>query len=236
MVSKPKTYTPEKKKSGKRSKTQIAIVAFGVLFAFFMVASYASPAMSAFKTVQSGDSVLIDYTICDDAGVPILTTNQQVQTDGLAKNHYVFLASQMTLVAGGNYSVEDSIYPVQAVIPGVVQGNFGLLPWEMTDIKDGILGMHQGASKKIPINSESSSLVVGATESDRLGLNFSQVNVGDSFVEQMTISPNATVYTDPSSAISYYRIGKVTAKNNENLTLNFTYATADVTVQSITSA
>lgn len=235
MVSKPKTHTPEKKNSGKRSRTQIAMVVFGVLFAFFMVASYAIPAMSAFKSVRSGDSVLIDYTIYDDAGIPILTTNQQVQTDEAAQNRAVFLTSQMTLVAGDASSEEASIYPVSAVIPGVVQGDFGLLPWEMTDIKTGVLGMHQGESKNIPINSESSSLVVNADDSAMLGLNFTTANVGDRFIEQMTIAPNATVFTDPNSSISYYRIGKVTAKNNENLTLDFTYATADVTVQSITS-
>lgn len=236
MVSKPKTRTPEEKDSGKRSKAQIAMLVFGVLFAFLMVASYAVPAMSAFKSVQPGDSVLVDCTIRDDAGIPVLTTSQQVQSNEYAKKRAVFLTSPMSLVGGAKSSEGTFIHPVPAVIPGVTQGDFGLLPWEMDDLTAGILGMHEMDTKKIPINTESSTITVGADESDRLGLNFTEVNVGDRFVRQMTITKNATVFTDPESSISYLRIGKVTQKTSENLTLDFTYATADVTVRSITSA
>jgi hypothetical protein len=236
MVSKPKTRTPEEKDSGKRTKTQIAMLVFGVLFAFFMVASYAVPAMSAFKSVQPGDSVLVDCTIRDDAGIPVLTTSQQLQADEYAKNRPVFWTPSMSLIGGATSSDDTFIHPVQASIYNSVQGDFGLLPWEMTALTDGILGMREMETKKIPLNTEVSAITVGADESDRLGLNFSEVNVGDRFIRQMTITQNATVFTDPSTSISYYRIGKVTQKNSENLTVDFTYGTADVTVTSITSA
>jgi hypothetical protein len=236
MVSKPKTRTPEEKVSGKRSKTQIAMLVFGVLFAFLMVASYAVPAMSAFKSVKTGDSIQIDCTIRDDAGIPVLTTSQQVQADEYAKKRAVFLTSPLSLVGGAKSSEDTFIHPVPAVIPGITQGDFGLLPWEMDAINEGILGMREMETKKIPINTESSTITVGADESDRLGLNFTEVGVGDRFIRQMTITKNATVFTDPASSISYLRIGKVTQKTSENLTLDFTYATADVTVRSITSA
>jgi len=234
MVAKPQKRTPETKNSGKKTKTQIAMLVFGVLFAVAMVASYLSPAMSAFKSVQSGDSVTIDYTIRDAAGVPVITTSQNVLVDTYNSGEVSFLTSQMTLVAGANAS--SRVTPVPIYLLDGTTAEFALLEADVSDLTTGILGMHERESKTIPLTLSDLPEEIDATGANQMGINFTEAQIGDRFTIAMTITEDPTIFTDPANEISYVRVGTITGKTNDTLSVNFGYSTAEVTVTSITQA
>ncbi|MDK2974764.1 MAG: hypothetical protein PWP08_1135 [Methanofollis sp.] len=234
MVAKPQKRTPETKKSGKKTKTQIAMLVFGVLFAVAMVASYLTPAMSAFKSVQPGDSVTFDYTVRDAAGVPVLTTSQTALVDTYNSGQVGFLTSQMTLVAGENAS--SRVTPVAIYLPDGTTAEFALLESEVNDLTTGILGMHEREVKTIPLTLSDLPEEIDATGADQMGINFTEAQVGDRFTIAMTITDDPTIFTDPTNQIPYIRVGMITGKTNDTLSVNFGYSTADVTVSKITQA
>ncbi|QYZ78717.1 hypothetical protein E2N92_04380 [Methanofollis formosanus] len=231
MVAKPAKRSPKKKDSEERNWTQIGMVVFGVLFAFLMVASYGIPAMSAFRSVDPGDSALVEYTILDNDGKPVITTSQKVLEKTIKQGDLAFLTTPFSLTGGANAS--SYVEAVPAFV-GEMQGEFALLSPEIEALNNGIVGMHERETKRISIKDLPIIQTFDAESTEKLGMNFSTIRVGDRFPIQMTIADEPTVFTDPNSSISYLRLGTVTEKNNENMTVNFDYADAEVTVLQIT--
>ncbi|QSZ66753.1 hypothetical protein RJ40_04215 [Methanofollis aquaemaris] len=231
MVAKSAKRSPKKKDSKERNWTQIGMVIFGVLFAFLMVASYGIPAMSAFRSVDPGDSVLVEYTILDNDGKPVITTSQKVMENTLKQGDLAFLTNPLSLTGGANASSYVEGVPVAL---GEGQGKFALLSPEMEAMNDGVVGMHERKTKRVSISDLPIIQTFDAESTGKLGMNFSRIQVGDRFPIQMTIADEPTIFTDPNSSISYLRLGTVTEKNNDNMTVNFDYAYADVTVMQIT--
>lgn len=234
MVAKPQKNTPDTKKSGKKTKTQLIMLAFGVLFAIAMVGSYLTPMMGVFKSVKAGDSVTIDYTIRDAAGIPVITTSQTILSDTYSSGQIAFLTSQMTMTAGANATASVTAAPIY-LLDGT-SGEFAVLQSEMDDLTAGVIGMRESESKTIPFTVSDIPEEIDAESADKMGINFTETQVGDRFTIAMTITNDPTIFTDPESQISYIRIGTVTAKTNNSLAVNFGYSSADVTVTDITKA
>jgi hypothetical protein len=232
MVAKPQKHTPETKSSGKRTRTQLAMLVFGVIFAIAMVGSYLSPAMGIFKSVKQGDSVIIDYTIRDAAGVAVITTSQNVLVDTYNSGNVGFLTSQMNLVAGANASSRVTAVPIY-LLDGTT-AEFALLESDVSDLTNGVLGMHEQESKTIPLTLSDLPEQISATATEQMGINFTESQVGDRFTIAMTITDDPTIFTDPENEISYIRVGTITGKTNDTLSVNFGYSTAEVKVLSIT--
>jgi hypothetical protein len=232
MVAKPQKHTPETKSSGKRTRTQLAMLVFGVIFAIAMVGSYLSPAMGIFKSVKQGDSVIIDYTIRDADGVAVITTSQNVLVDTYNSGNVGFLTSQMNLVAGANASSRVTAVPIY-LLDGTT-AEFALLESDVSDLTNGVLGMHEQESKTIPLTLSDLPEQISATATEQMGINFTEAQVGDRFTIAMTITDDPTIFTDPENEISYIRVGTITGKTNDTLSVNFGYSTAEVKVLSIT--
>lgn len=234
MVAKPQKRTPETKSSGKRTRTQLVMLVFGVLFAIAMVGSYLAPAMGIFKSVKPGDSAIIDYTIRDAAGVAVLTTSQTVLVDTYNSGDVSFLTSQMSLVGGANASSRVTAVPIY--LPDGTTADFALLESDVSDLTNGILGMHEQESKTIPLTLSDLPQQMSATGADQMGINFTESQIGDRFTIAMTITDDPTIFTDPENEISYIRVGTITGKTNDTLSVNFGYSTAEVKVLSIAQA
>jgi hypothetical protein len=208
------------------------MLVFGVIFAIAMVGSYLSPAMGIFKSVKQGDSVIIDYTIRDAAGVAVITTSQNVLVDTYNSGNVGFLTSQMNLVAGANASSRVTAVPIY-LLDGTT-AEFALLESDVSDLTNGVLGMHEQESKTIPLTLSDLPEQISATATEQMGINFTESQVGDRFTIAMTITDDPTIFTDPENEISYIRVGTITGKTNDTLSVNFGYSTAEVKVLSIT--
>lgn len=231
MVAKPAKRSSKKKDSEGRNWTQIGMIVFGVLFAFLMVASYGIPAMSAFRSVDPGDSALVEYTILDKDGKPVITTSQKVLEKTMKQGDLAFLTGPFSLTGGANASSYVEGIPVAL---GEMQGEFALLSPEIEAMNNGIIGMHERETKRISISHLPIIQTFDVESTGRLGINFTRIQVGDRIPIQMTIADEPTIFTDPNSSISYLRLGTVTEKNTGNMTVNFDYADAEVTVLQIT--
>jgi hypothetical protein len=106
----------------------------------------------------------------------------------------------------------------------------------VTDLTNGILGMHEQESKTIPLTLSDLPQQMSATGADQMGINFTESQVGDRFTIAMTITDDPTIFTDPENEISYVRVGTITGKTNDTLLVNFGYSTAEVKVLSIAQA
>ncbi|TAJ44833.1 hypothetical protein CUJ86_05950 [Methanofollis fontis] len=210
------------------------MVVFGVLFAVLMVASYAVPAMSAFKSVRDGDSVVIEYTVRDASGAPVITSSQAVLVEGYNRGEVGFLTTQMNLLAGA--SATARVVPVPIYLPDGTTGEFALLESEIDDITSGVLGMHERGTKTIPLSMTEMDQTIDALGADQMGLNFTELQTGDRITIAMTITDDPTIFTDPEEQISYIRIGTVTGKSADEISVNFAYSTVEVSVIQISQA
>ncbi|MBP2145955.1 FKBP-type peptidyl-prolyl cis-trans isomerase 2 [Methanofollis sp. W23] len=231
MVAKSAKRSPKEKKSKERNWTQIGMVVFGVLFAFLMVASYGVPAMSAFRSVGPGDSVLVEYTVLDNDGKPVITTSQKVMEKTMKQGDIALLTGPLSLTGGANATSYVEGVPVAL---GGGQGKFALLQPEIEAMNDGVIGMHERETKRVSIRDLPIVQTFDTERTEKMGLNFTELQVGDRISIQMTITDQPTVFTDPANDISYLRFGTISEKNNESMTVNFDYAEAEMTVLQIT--
>ena len=75
---------------------QVLIVGACVLFVILMILSgMSSHWLSVFTVVKPGDTVVVDYTMYDATGNPILTSNQQTYTAAAAKGRYILYSKQL---------------------------------------------------------------------------------------------------------------------------------------------
>ena len=69
----------KKKEESKKKWTKIGLIILAVLFVVVMVvSSMGTNWITGLAPIRAGDSVVIDYTIYDAAGNPLVTTSQQV--------------------------------------------------------------------------------------------------------------------------------------------------------------
>ncbi len=220
----------KQKEAAQKKWKKVLFVILAVLFVVVMVvSSMGSNWISGLAPVRAGDQVVIDYTIYDAAGNPLLTSNQQLYNQQINSGKGILYTKQLTLTA--NQSMTQAIYPVQVYIGtnGGSWENFALYNPEYTAISSGVVGMKTNEKKKVDLTSSTSmSALFKPEDLAKAGLNMSSVEIGDTLAMGVSDKPNATAPN--ASAITYLRTGEVTGKPSTGVVIDFGYPYAEITV------
>ncbi len=224
--------TKKKKEETTKLVSKILIVCVCVLFVGLMILSGMGTSwLTIFTSVKAGDTVVIDYTLFDAAGKPIVTTEKSIYDQAVAQGSGVFGSKQITITA--NQTMEKPIYSVM-VYPsngGKVQ-QLALFSSEYNALSSGIIGMRVNEQKRIPISSNIPMTYDWSAERLALNkINLSDITIGDSFF--MGVSDNPEAAANNTSANSYLRIGEVANKSPEGVVVDFSFPVIDVRVITI---
>jgi hypothetical protein len=224
----------EKKKkeaSAKLWKKILIVGACGLFVVLMIVSGMGSGWLSIFTIVKPGDTVVIDYTLYNAGGKPILTTDQQLYINTASSGGGLVLSRQASIIA--NQSLTSALYPVQIYTSDSGWSKqFALFSPEYNAISAGIVGMKMNEQKRISIPSGSSMTQTWSTDQLMLNkVNISDISIGD--VLAMGVSDNPEAEVSNTSAMTYIRTGEVTQKTQSGVVVDFGYPVADVRVVSI---
>ncbi len=224
----------EKKKKEESTKLwkKVLIVGACVLFVVLMIVSgMGSGWLSIFTVVKPGDTVVIDYTLFNAGGNPILTTDQQSYIKTASTSRGLMLSKQISITA--NQSLTRALYPVQIyTTDSGWTKQFAIFSPEYNAISAGIVGMKLNEQKRISIPSADSMTQTWSTDQLMLNkVNISDINIGD--VLAMGVSDNPEAEVSNTSAITYVRTGEITQKTQSGVVVDFGYPYADIRVVSI---
>jgi len=224
----------EKKKREASTKLwkKILIVGACVLFVVLMIVSgMGSGWLSIFTVVKPGDTVVVDYTLYNAGGNPILTTDQQLYIKTASSGGGLVLSKQVSISA--NQSLTRALYPVQIYTADSGWSiQFAIFSPEYNAISAGIVGMKINEQKRISIPSGNSMTQTWSTDQLVLNkVNFSDISIGD--VLAMGVSDNPEAEVNNTSSITYIRTGEVTQKTQSGVVVDFGYPIADIRVVSI---
>jgi hypothetical protein len=222
----------KKKEASTRLWQKVLIVGACVLFVVLMIVSgMGSGWLSVFTVIKPGDTVVLDYTLFNAEGNPILTTDQQLYTKDASTSRGLVLSKQISITA--NQTLTKSLYPVQIYTTASGWSNqFAIFSPEYNAISTGLVGMKINEQKRISIASGNSMTQNWSADQLMLNkVNISDINVGD--VLAMGVSDNPGVEVTNSSAITYVRTGEVTQKTQSGVIVDFGYPVADIRIVSI---
>jgi hypothetical protein len=222
----------KKKEESTKLVSKILIVCVCVLFVGLMILSGMGTGwLTIFSSVKSGDTVVIDYTLFDAAGKPIVTTEKSTYDQAVAQGSGIFGSKQITITA--NQTMEKPIYSI-LVYPsngGKVQ-QLALFSSEYNALSSGIIGMRVNEQKRIAISPNTTMTYDWSAERLALNkINLSEITVGDSFF--MGVSDNPEAAANNTTASAFLRIGEVTKKSPEGIVVNFSFPAIDVRVVTI---
>jgi hypothetical protein len=222
----------KKKEESMKLAKKVLIVGACVLFVVLMIISgMGSGWLTMFTSAKPGDTVVIDYTLFDVAGKPLVTTEKSTYDKAVAQGSGIFGSKQITITA--NQTMEKPIYAI-SVYPsngGKVQ-QLALFSSEYNAISLGIIGMKVNEQKRIAISSDMPMTYDWSAERLALNkINMSDITVGDSFFMGVTDNPEDVANT--TSANTFLRVGDVTNKSRDGIVIDISYPMADVRVVSI---
>jgi len=211
---------------------KFVVVGACVLFVVLMIVSgMGSGWISAFTVVKPGDVAVIDYTLYDAGGNPILTTDQTLFKQAVAQGRSMLFSKQLSVTA--NQSLTHQLFPVQVYSTSTGWANqFALFAPEYDAMSSGIVGMKANELKRIPIPSSASMTQLWSPEMlKRNGVNMTDINVGN--IIAMGVSDNPEAMATNQSTQTYLRVGEVSQKTAEGAVVDFGYPTVDIKVVSI---
>jgi hypothetical protein len=224
----------EKKQSEKFKKTAYKVIAViaGILFVVLMVvSSMGSGWISGLAGVKPGDVVVISYTLQDAQGNPLVTSDQTLYKQIVASGYDVLPARQLTITA--NHTISTPVFPVQVYTSqSGWASQYGIFASEYNAITNGLVGMKVNDKKKIQM--ASGIPLTQYWTADQLKarqLNLSDMQVGS--VIPLGVSANPGTSTDNSTPTYYIRLGEVTGKDADGVTIDFAHPAVDVSVVSI---
>ena len=224
----------EKKQSEKFKKNVYKVIAViaGILFVVLMVVSSMGTGwISGLVGVKPGDVVVLDYTLKDAQGNPLVTSDQTLYNKIKAAGYDLYGSKQMTITA--NQSLTTPVFPMQVYTPQSGWGDkYSIFASEYNAIGSGIIGMKKNEKKTI--NVVSGIPLTQYWTADQLRerkLNLSDVQVGT--VIPLGVSENPVATTDNSTATYYIRLGEVINKDADGVTIDFSHPIIDVSIFSI---
>jgi len=228
--------TPGTKKSGTGFNwTKAAMVIFGVSFVVIMiVTSLGTGWLVKMKPAQSGDVAYCDVTLKDDRGRTVFTTNQRIFNATLEQGNLAWLASPMAVPV--NVTTENLVEPIPAYFPEVGQTSFAFLGPEYNQIAEGLTGMNEGESRRIPFEQNTGfQREMAEEEFAGIGGNFTEVQVGDQLIFGFTTAPmiGAEDNTTPGYAL---RTVTVSNKTANTVTVVYGYSAADISILRLSRA
>lgn len=213
---------------------KILFVSVGVLFVVLMVVSSMGTSwLNMFQTVKPGTVVVADVTIRDDQNRPVLTTSEAVYSSGIKENRSVFLVSPLVVDAGLAYTDPVMTVPVLAPQSGV---NYTLFGQEYDAIAMGVIGMHPGGTKTIPLDSNvTEERNYTAEEFNQLGGDFGNTSIGDEMVLSFVENPEA-FYDNTTTPTYALRTTHVVNRTDDSIALSFSHAKADLVLAQVRSS
>lgn len=224
------------KKQAEKSKklwVKVLAVIIGVVFVVLMVvSSMGSSWISSLTTATPGDTVVVDYTLRDAQGNALVTSSSSLYKQLASQGSNILYSKSLTVTA--NKSITSPIYPVQVYAEsGTAQ--FALFASEYNAISNGVVGLRANSQKTISLESDKPMTQFWSAEQlENNDMNLSAMKVGQLMALGVSDDPEAV--SENSTAQYYTRIGEVTNKTDEGITLDFSYPTVDITVDSVTKA
>jgi hypothetical protein len=224
----------EKKKNDAWVKTvsKIFIVAACLLFVGLMILSgMGNQWITMFNSVKSGDTVVLDITVYDAAGKPIITSEQTVFNQAVAQGENIFATKQLTVIS--NKTMDKSVFGVPgSASTGTGIQQLAIFSSEYNAISSGIVGMKVNEQKRIAIPSDNMMKNDFSVEQLALSkINLTDISVGDSFF--MGVSDTTQQVTNTTKATTFLRIGDVMSKSPEGVVVDLNYPAFEVRVVSI---
>ncbi len=223
----------QRKEESRKKWTKVLAVFAGVLFVVLMVVSSLGTGwITGLAGVKPGQAAVIDYTIYEADGKPVVTTNTQLLYQAAAKGENLMQGKQIQVTANMNQT--QGIIPVPFYTESTGWSKqFALFNPEYAAISSGIVGMKLNEKKNIVVPSSSTMTQTWtAAQLARNGVNITDINVGDKLAMGVSDNPSAMIN---STAISYVRMGEVLTKGPESVEVNFGYPSIDVSIVSISS-
>jgi hypothetical protein len=222
----------KKKEAAMKMVNKVLIVGACVLFVVLMIISgMGSGWLTMFSVIKPGDTVVIDYTLFDASGKPVITSEQTTYNQVVAQGRDIFGSKQLTITS--NQTMEKRIYAVQGYAStGSSVQQLAILSSEYNAISSGIIGMKVNEQKRIAISSDVSMTNELSVEQLALSkINLTDISIGDNFF--MGVSDNSEKVANSTTANTFLRIGEVTNKSSEGVVVDLSYPVVEVRVVSI---
>ena len=187
--------------------------------------------ITMFNSVKSGDTVVLDITVYDAAGKPIITSEQTVYNQAVAQGKDIFATKQLTIIS--NKTIAKSIFG----IPGFASTGTGvqqlaIFSSEYNLISSAIVGMKVNEQKRIAIPSDNMMKNEFSVEQLALSkINLTDISVGDNFF--MGVSDTTEKVTNTTKPNTFLRIGDVVSKSPDGVVVDLNYPGIEVRVVSI---
>ena len=184
-----------------------------------------------FDTVKPGDVAVIDLTIYDVGGNPIVTTDKQLFKQETAQRKFVLFSNPISVISNQSLAYPFFLVQRDSTVSGRIN-QFAFSKPEYDAMSSGIFGMVMNEQKLINIPSSTSMTQLLSLELlNRNGVNINDINEGD--VLSMEVSNNTEEMTINQSIMTYMRVGVVSRKTPEGVVVDFGYPTVDIRVVSI---
>jgi len=228
----------KKKSTNNKDWTTIATRAFVVIILISCVVGFSLTTgfFSIFKSGEVGDIAQISYTIVNPDDMPVLTSDQYIAQQAYEAGLPTGLTQQMAIEIGMQKSSAEK-EPISAidayVYPGGMQ-TFALFSWEIDEISGALEGSKVNDVLEVPFN-EGAELQRQMTEDQynnlELGVNFSETPVGA--LIPLYFTSTTYIPVDNQTIDIPLRWAKVIDKTNGNITVDYSYLSARVTVTEI---
>jgi hypothetical protein len=212
--------------------SKIFIVAACLLFVGLMILSgMGNQWITMFNSVKSGDTVVLDLTVYDAAGQPIITSEQTVYNQAVAKGQDIFATKQLTVIS--NKTMDKPILGVPgSASTGTGVQQLAIFSSEYNAISSGIVGMKVNEQKRIAIPSD--NMMKNELSAEQLALsklNLTDISIGDNFF--MGVSDTTEKVTNTTKLNTFLRVGDVVSKSPDGVVVDLNYPAIEVRVVSI---
>ena len=220
----------KQKEAAMKKVKQVLVVGACVLFVVLMILSgMGSSWLTMFTVIKPGDNVVIDFTMYDANGNPVLTSSQQTYTKAAEKGRNVIISRQLSIIPGQNLT--STIYPI--MIYSNTEGwtkDYALFSTEYDAINRQLVGMKTGDQKRIQIPNSSIAQEWSAAQLYNNSVDINDLKAGDFFALGVSDDPEAMA---KNTSVTYTRIGQISNKTNESVIVELGYPTADISIVSI---
>jgi hypothetical protein len=212
--------------------SKLFIVGACLLFVGLMILSgMGNQWITMFNSVKSGDTVVLDVTVYDAAGEPIITSEQTVYNQAVAQGKDIFATKQLTVIS--NKTLDKSIFGIPgSASTGTGVQQLAIFSSEYNAISSGIVGMKVNEQKRIAIPSD--NMMKNDLSVEQLALskiNLTDISIGDNFF--MGVSDTTEKVTNTTKANTFLRIGDVVDKSPDGVVVDLNYPAIEVRVVSI---
>jgi hypothetical protein len=218
----------KKKTSGQKSKktswnaTKIAMMVFGVGFVVVMIlGSLGMGWLTGLHPATTGDSVIIDYTIQDNQGLPVLTSNPTTFNATLKQGRLCILTNYLTIPVNATSGTVVYTFPDST---GTAQ--VGLFSSEYNSIAKGLSGMKDLDTKEVSFpDKDNLTWNMSVKDFQAIGGNYTSARRGDEVLMNFAKNPEINVdNTTPTPDNYYYRIGYIKDKTADGVVIDFGYS------------